>query len=63
MFTYAIISVSAREKLVKKVVDKTLLDLHWFNKPKRTAYGMAVAFAKGEDPAYKAALSALKASH
>lgn len=62
IFTYAIMSVSAREKLIKKVIDKSTRDLLWLNKPKRTAYGMAVAFAKGEDPAYKAALSALKAS-
>jgi len=62
LFTYAIMPVSAREKLAKKVFDKSTRGLRWLNRPKRTAYGMAVAFAKGEDPAYKAGLSALKAS-
>lgn len=63
--TYAVMSLSAREKLVKlskKGFDKSMQDLLWLNKSKKTAYGMAVAFTKREDPAYKAALSALKAS-
>jgi hypothetical protein len=61
-FTFAIMSDLAREKLSKNVLDKLSWDLLWMRKPERTGYGMAVAFAKGEDPAYKAVLSTLKAS-
>lgn len=61
-FSYAIMSELAREKLSKLVIDRLAWDMQWLKKNERTAYGMAVAFASGEDPAYKAVLGALKAS-
>lgn len=66
LFTFGILSKLAREKLAKCLFPHAALkqevNLNWFNKPKRTAFGVTSAFTSGEDSAYKAVVGALKAS-
>ena len=64
LFSFGMLSEQARGKLVEKLSagKDEVLSLPWFVKPERTGFGLTVAFRSGDDPAYKAVLSALKAA-
>lgn len=66
LFTFGILSKLAREKLAGHLFSHAALkqgvNLNWYNKSKRTAFGVTSAFTSGEDSAYKAVVGALKAS-
>ena len=64
LWKFGILSELAWAKITRRISGEEadpITKLPWFHKD-RNGHGMAVAFGKGKDPAYKALLSALKAS-
>jgi hypothetical protein len=61
--TYCAMPEATQTVLLKKRVKSYAARLPWWGSPKRTGYGMAVAFAEANaDPAYKATIGVLKAT-
>lgn len=61
LFAFAVTSDAAKSALIKRLEDLGALE-PYFKHPARGGYGFRQAFGKGNDPAYSAAIGAMKAS-
>ena len=64
LINFSMMSDFTRHRLTTKLTNDSdgIIGLPWFRKPDRNGYGLTVAFSRGDDPAFKAVLSALKAA-
>lgn len=62
LFAFGVTSIAAREVLANRFTDLPLLG-RYIKRPQQGGYGFRQALGKESDPAYTAAIGALKASH
>ena len=62
LFAFGVTSEAARKVLAHRITELPLLGRH-IKRPEHGGYGFRQAFAKEPDPAYAAAMAALKACH
>jgi hypothetical protein len=63
LFAFAITSGAARKALASRLTELSPVLRQYIDRPKRGGYGFRQALGKDADPAYTAAMSAIKACH